>query len=84
MQQLQNVETQLRKLKRALTLRPPDALTPTGRTLAQLQTLLAIRPTGVWTLATEILGWRQIWKRAAVGRAGRVGAVAVLKRRDIR
>jgi len=34
--------------------------TPTGRALAQLQTLRAIGPIGSWTLATEIFGWRQI------------------------
>ena len=58
--QLQAVETQLREAKGALKLRQPDAVTPTGRALAQLQTLRAIGPIGAWTLATEIFGWRQI------------------------
>ena len=58
--QLQNVETQLREAKAGLTLRQPDPATPTGRALAQLQTLRAIGPIGAWTLATEIFGWRQI------------------------
>jgi transposase len=58
--QLQNVETQLREAKAGLTLRQPDTVTPTGRALAQLQTLRAIGPIGSWTLATEIFGWRQI------------------------
>jgi transposase len=58
--QLQNVETQLCEAKARLTLRQPDPVTPTGRALAQLQTLRAIGPIGAWTLATEIFGWRQI------------------------
>jgi transposase len=58
--QLQKVQTQLRELKAARMVRQPDPVTPTGRALAQLQTLRAIGPTGAWTLATEIFGWRQI------------------------
>jgi transposase len=58
--QLQKVETQLRELKAARITRQLDAGTLTGRALAQLQTLRAIGPTGAWTLATEIFGWRQI------------------------
>ena len=58
--QLQKVETQLGELKAARTVRQPDPATPTGRAIAQLQTLRAIGPTGAWTLATEIFGWRQI------------------------
>ncbi len=44
--QLQTVEIQLREAKTALKLRQPDALTPTGRALARLQTLRAIGPIG--------------------------------------
>ncbi len=58
--QLQTVATQLRELQRALSCRPPDVRTATGRALVQLQTLRAIGPTGAWTLATEIFGWRDI------------------------
>jgi transposase len=58
--QLQHVETQLKELKTARTRCQPNTATPTGRALAQLQTLRAIGPTGAWTLATEIFGWRQI------------------------
>jgi transposase len=37
-----------------------DLARPTGRAIAQLQTLRAIGPIGAWVLATEIFGWRQI------------------------
>ena len=58
--QLRQLEKQLKELKAARTRCQPDPATPTGRALAQLQTLRAIGPTGAWTLATEIFGWRQI------------------------
>jgi transposase len=58
--QLQHVDTQLRELKAARLVRQRDLSTPTARTIAQLQTLRAIGPTGAWVLATEIFGWRQI------------------------
>jgi transposase len=53
--------------------RPPDAATPTGHAIEQLQTLRAIGVTGAWVLATEIFGWRQIKNRRQLG--GRVGLV---------
>src|SRR5713226_3842943 len=70
--QLRQVETQLRE-RRARAVRPPDATTPTGRAIEQLQTLRAIGVTGAWVLATEIFGWRQIQNRRQLG--GSVGLV---------
>lgn len=70
--QLRQVETQLRE-RRARAARPPDASTPTGRAIEQLQTLRAIGVTGAWVLATEIFGWRQIENRRQLG--GLVGLV---------
>jgi transposase len=64
--QLRQVETQLRE-RRARAARPPDATTPTGRAIEQLQTLRAIGVTGAWVLATEIFGWRQIKNRRELG-----------------
>ena len=64
--QLRQVETQLRE-RRARAARPPDATTPTGRAIEQLQTLRAIGVTGAWVLATEIFGWRQIKNRRQLG-----------------
>jgi len=59
--QLRQVESQLRHQRRRAA-RPPDIATPTGRAIAQLQTLRAVGVTGAWVLATEIFGWRQIQK----------------------
>jgi transposase len=70
--QLRQVEMQLRERK-ARAARLPDAATPTGRAIAQLQTLRAIGVTGGWVLATEIFGWRQIENRRQLG--GLVGLV---------
>lgn len=64
--QLRQVETQLRE-RRARATRQPDATTPTGRAIEQLQTLRAIGVTGAWVLATEIFGWRQIKNRRQLG-----------------
>ena len=58
--QLQHIERHLRELKGMRTARQPSPDTPTGRAIAKLQTLRAIGPTGGWTLATEIFGWRSI------------------------
>jgi transposase len=49
---------------------PPDVRWP------KLQTLRAIGPTGAWTLATEIFGWRQIWNGRQLGAL--VGLVPLL------
>lgn len=60
--QLQQVEAQLRERK----LRAKDLLdrrTRTSRTIAKLQQVQAIGPTGAWVLATEIFGWREIANR---------------------
>jgi transposase len=70
--QLRQVEMQLRERK-ARAARSPDAATPTGRAITQLQTLRAIGVTGAWVLATEIFGWRQIKNRRQLG--GLVGLV---------
>jgi transposase len=64
--QLRQVEMQLRERK-ARAARPPDATTPTGRAIEQLQTLRAIGVAGAWVLATEIFGWRQIKNRRELG-----------------
>jgi transposase len=64
--QLQQVEARLRERK-ARGARPPDATTPTGRAIEQLQTLRAIGVAGAWVLATEIFGWRQIKNRRELG-----------------
>jgi transposase len=58
--QLQHIEKHLRELKVARTAQQPSSDTPTGRAIVKLQTLRAIGPTGGWTLATEIFGWRNI------------------------
>jgi len=71
--QLGQVERQLRERKARARRRPPEAATPTGHAIAQLQTLRAIGVTGAWVLATEIFGWRQIENRRQLG--GLVGLV---------
>jgi transposase len=71
--QLQQVQMQLRERKARAARQPPDAATPTGRAIEQLQTLRAIGLTGAWVLATEIFGWRQIENRRQLG--GLVGLV---------
>jgi transposase len=58
--QLQHIEQHLRELKAARSARQPSPDTPTGCAIVKLQTLRAIGPTGGWTLATEIFGWRSI------------------------
>lgn len=58
--QLQALEAQLRELKATRTVRQREVTTPTGRAIAQLQTLRAIGPIGAWVLTTEIFGWREI------------------------
>jgi transposase len=75
--QLRQVEMQQRERK-ARAGRPPDAATPTGHAIEQLQTLRAIGVTGAWVLATEIFGWRQIKNRRQLGPGG-AGPSAVSK-----
>lgn len=58
--QLQALDAQLRELKATRTVRQREVTTPTGRAIAQLQTLRAIGPIGAWVLTTEIFGWREI------------------------
>jgi transposase len=58
--QLEFLTTQLAELEAARTALVVDPQTPTGRAVAQLQTLRAIGPIGAWVLTTEIFGWRQI------------------------
>jgi len=64
--QLQCVEAELRAVSQARVERV-DVTTPTGRTIAQLQRVRAIGPTGAWVLATEIFGWRQIQNGRQLG-----------------
>jgi transposase len=71
--QLRQVETQLCERKARAVRQPPDAATPAGRAIEQLQTLRGIGTTGAWVLATEIFGWRQIENRRQLG--GLVGLV---------
>lgn len=58
--QLQDIEAQITELCAAREALPVDVQTATGRSVHALQTLRAIGPTGAWTLATEIFGWRDI------------------------
>lgn len=58
--QLAFLDRTLRELdaeRAALTVDPTTAL---GRAIDRLPTLRGIGPTGTWTLATEVFGWREI------------------------
>lgn len=59
-QQLQDIKAQIVEVRAAREALPVDVQTATGRYVHALQTLRAIGPTGAWTLATEIFGWRDI------------------------